>query len=132
MIKTSGFSHVAVRVTDVDKAKSFYEKVIGLRKIPRPQIKIPGEWYGIGDNQLHIIGGEARPEGIDPTGPHMAIEVEDFEATRAKIEELGLPYLDGAQMRARMTPEAQKMVGQQLWIQDPDGNVIELRQSSKP
>jgi glyoxylase I family protein len=132
MIKTSGFSHVAVRVTDVDKAKKFYEQVIGLKKIPRPQIKIPGEWYGIGDNQLHIIGGEARLEGIDPTGPHMAIEVEDFEATRAKVEELGLPYLDGAKMRAGMTPEAQKMVGQQLWIRDPDGNVIELRQSSKP
>ena len=130
MIKTTVLNHVAVRVTDVDKAKNFYENVIGLRKIPRPQIKIPGEWYGIGDNALHIIGGEPR-EGIYPTGPHVAIEVEDFEATKARVEELGLPYLDGAAMVARMTPEAQRMVGRQLWIRDPDGNVIELRQSTK-
>ena len=132
MIKTTTLNHVAVRVTDVDKAKDFYENVVGLRKIPRPKINIPGEWYGIGDNALHIIGGEPRKDGIDPTGPHMAIEVEDFEATKARVEELGLPYLDGAAMVARMTPEAQKMVGRQLWIRDPDGNVIELRQSSKP
>jgi glyoxylase I family protein len=129
MIKTSGFNHVAVRVTDVGKAKNFYENIIGLKKIPRPKINIPGEWYGIGDNQLHIIGGEPRT-GIDPTGPHMAIEVEDFDATKKRVEELGLPYLDGAAMVTRMTPEAQRMVGRQLWIQDPDGNVIELRQSS--
>ncbi|HVC43210.1 MAG TPA: VOC family protein [Candidatus Binataceae bacterium] len=130
MIKTTEFSHVAVRVTDVEKSKNFYEQVIGLKTIPRPQIKIPGEWYGVGNNQLHIIGGEPRT-GIDPTGPHMAIEVEDFDATKAKVEELGIPYLDGAAMVSRMTPEAQKMVGRQLWIQDPDGNVIELRQSSR-
>ena len=129
MIKTTEFSHVAVRVTDVEKSKNFYEQVIGLKTIPRPQIKIPGEWYGVGNNQLHIIGGAPRT-GIDPTGPHMAIEVEDFDATKAKVEELGIPYLDGAAMVSRMTPEAQKMVGRQLWIQDPDGNVIELRQSS--
>ena len=131
MIKTTTLNHVAVRVTDVDKAKHFYENVIGLPKIPRPKINIPGEWYGIGGNALHIIGGAPR-EGIDPTGPHMAIEVEDFDATKARVEELGLPYLDGAAMVAKMTPEAQKMVGRQLWIRDPDGNVIELRQSSKP
>jgi glyoxylase I family protein len=130
MLGTRGFSHVAVRVTDVEKAKHFYEQIVGLKKIPRPQIKIPGEWYGIGDNQLHIIGGDPRPSGIDPTGPHMAIEVEDFAATKAKLDELGIPYLDGSAMRSRLTPEAARMVGQQLWIQDPDGNVIELRQSA--
>jgi catechol 2,3-dioxygenase-like lactoylglutathione lyase family enzyme len=131
MIKTTTLNHVAVRVTDVDKAKNFYENVIGSRKLPRPKINIPGEWYGIGDNALHIIGGEPRSKGIDPTGPHMAIEVEDFDATKTRVEELGLPYLDGAKMVAKMTPEAQKMVGRQLWIRDPDGNVIELRQSAK-
>jgi catechol 2,3-dioxygenase-like lactoylglutathione lyase family enzyme len=131
MIKTTTLNHIAIKVTDVDKSKEFYENVIGLRKIPRPKIDIPGEWYGIGENALHLIGGKAR-KGIDPTGPHMAIEVEDFDATKARVEELGLEYLDGAAMVARMTPEAQKMVGRQLWIRDPDGNVIELRQSSKP
>jgi predicted enzyme related to lactoylglutathione lyase len=81
IIKTATLNPFAVKITDVDKAKHFYENVIGLHKIPRPKIDIPGEWYGIGENALHLIGGKAR-DGIDPTGPHMAIQVEDFEATK--------------------------------------------------
>jgi catechol 2,3-dioxygenase-like lactoylglutathione lyase family enzyme len=129
MLKTKGFSHVAVRITDVDRAREFYEKVIGLKKIPRPAIKIPGEWYGIGDNQLHLIGGERRREGMDPTGPHMAIQVEDLEATKKALTEMGVPFLDAASMMGGLiTPEVQRLAGRQVWVQDPDGNVIELQQ----
>jgi catechol 2,3-dioxygenase-like lactoylglutathione lyase family enzyme len=130
MVKATTINHVALKVTDVDKSRDFYEKVIGLKKIPRPKINIPGEWYGIGENAIHLIGGEPR-EGIDPTGPHIAVEVEDFAATKATLEELAIPYLDGERMVAKLPPEARRMVGQQLWVQDPDGNVIELRQSAK-
>ncbi|HKV53731.1 MAG TPA: VOC family protein, partial [Candidatus Binataceae bacterium] len=106
MIKPSSFGHVAVRITDVDKSRDFYEKVIGLKKIPRPQINIPGEWYGVGDNQLHLIGGEHRFDGIDPTGPHIAIQVEDLEETKRTLTELGIAFLDASTLRgmANMTP----------------------------
>jgi catechol 2,3-dioxygenase-like lactoylglutathione lyase family enzyme len=129
MVKVTTINHVAINVSDVDKSREFYEKVIGLKKIPRPKINIPGEWYGIGENAIHLIGGKRR-EGIDPTGPHIAVEVESFEATKAALNEMGIPYLDGEQMVAKLPPEAKRMVGQQLWVQDPDGNVIELRQSA--
>ncbi|MGH7985849.1 MAG: VOC family protein [Candidatus Binataceae bacterium] len=127
MIK--GFSHVAVNVTDVEASRQFYEKVIGLKKIPRPEIPIPGEWYGVGTNQLHLIGGKRRTSGIDPTGPHMAIEVVDLEATKDELRRLSIEFLDASSMRMNLKPQAQKMVGQQIWVKDPDGNVIELRQS---
>jgi catechol 2,3-dioxygenase-like lactoylglutathione lyase family enzyme len=130
MVKVTTINHVAINVSDVDKSRDFYEKVIGLKKIPRPKINIPGEWYGVGENAIHLIGGERR-EGIDPTGPHIAVEVESFEATKATLTEMGIPYLDGEQMVAKLPPEAKRMVGQQLWVQDPDGNVIELRQSAR-
>jgi glyoxylase I family protein len=130
MVKVTTINHVAINVSDVDKSREFYEKVIGLKKIPRPKINIPGEWYGVGENAIHLIGG-ARREGIDPTGPHIAVEVESFEATKAALNEMGIPYLDGEQMLAKLPPEAKRMVGQQLWVQDPDGNVIELRQSAR-
>jgi glyoxylase I family protein len=129
MVKTCGFSHVAINITDVDKSRDFYEKVIGLKKIPRPEIKIPGEWYGIGDNQLHLIGGKRRDhDGIDPTGPHMAIQVEDLEETKKTLSELGIPFLDAAAMRMQLPPEAQRLTGRQIWVRDPDGNVLELQQ----
>ena len=132
MVKPSGFSHVAVKITDVEKSRNFYENVIGLKKIPRPKINIPGEWYGVGDNALHLIGGQRRTDGIDPTGPHMAIQVEDLEETKKTLNEMGIPFLDAATamrgMAANLSPEAQRMVGRQIWVQDPDGNVIELQQ----
>src|SRR5271163_3938725 len=107
MVKTTSINHVAVNVTDVDKAREFYEKVIGLKKLPRPKINIPGEWYGIGENAIHLIGGERR-EGIDPTGPHIAVEVEDFASTKAALDEMAIPYLDGERMLAKLPPEARR------------------------
>jgi|SwirhisoilCB1_FD_contig_51_3173506_length_462_multi_3_in_0_out_0_1 glyoxylase I family protein len=129
MIKPCGFSHVAVNVSDVDRSRDFYEKVIGLKKIPRPEIKIPGEWYGVGDNQLHLIGGNRRERnGIDPTGPHMAIQVEDLEETKKALTALGIAFLDAAAMGMQLPPEVQRLTGRQVWVKDPDGNVIELQQ----
>jgi glyoxylase I family protein len=131
MLKTGNFAHVAVRVTNVERAKEFYEKIIGLKKIPRPQLNIPGEWYSVGGNQLHVIGGDQRTSPIDPTGPHMAIEVEDFEAVKATLKEMGIPFLDGDTMQTVLLgpAESARALGRQLWVQDPDGNVIELRKS---
>ncbi len=130
MFKAFKFNHVGVNVTDVDKSREFYEKVIGLKKLPRPKINIPGEWYGLGESAIHLIGGERRKDGIDPTGPHMAIQVDDIDRTKASLEEMGVKYLDAAVMMAKMnlTPEQQKMVGRQVWVKDPDGNVIELQE----
>ena len=45
-----------------------------------------------------------------PTGPHIAVEVEDFEATKAALDEMGVPYFDGGKMLAKLPPEAKKMV----------------------
>lgn len=130
MIKTGRLNHVAVNVTDVDKSREFYEKVIGLKKLPRPKINIPGEWYGVGDNAIHLIGGERRPREIDPTGPHIAIQVEDIEETKRTLNEMGITFLDAAVMMAKMnlSPEQMKMVGKQVWVKDPDGNTIELQE----
>jgi len=129
MIKTGRLNHVAVNVTDVDKSREFYEKVIGLKKLPRPKINIPGEWYGVGENAIHLIGGE-RHKGIDPTGPHIAIQVDDIDETKRTLDAMGVKFLDAAVMMAKLnlTPEQQKMVGKQVWVQDPDGNTIELQQ----
>jgi catechol 2,3-dioxygenase-like lactoylglutathione lyase family enzyme len=130
MIKTGEFSHVAVNISDIQRSKEFYEKVIGLKTIKRPNLNFPGEWYAVGNNQLHLIGAKRR-SGIDPTGPHMAIEVDDFEAVKKALSEAGIPFLDGtaAMRNTKLSPEDQKRLGRQLWVQDPDGNVVELRKS---
>jgi catechol 2,3-dioxygenase-like lactoylglutathione lyase family enzyme len=130
MLKTGRVNHIAVKVTDVDKSREFYEKIVGLKKLPRPKTNIPGEWYGLGDGALHLIGGEKRGTGIAPTDPHVAIQVDNIDDTKRTLEELGVTYLDTSVLMARMnlSPEQMKMAGKQVWVADPDGNVLELQQ----
>jgi len=127
MIKN--INHVAIMVSDVERSKNFYEKVLKLKKIPRPKTTVPGEWLGIGDNQLHLIG-ERAPEGkIDPRRPHMALAVEDLEAAKSALTEMGVSFVDATRQTViPMNEETLKLVGKQIWLEDPDGNMIELRQ----
>jgi catechol 2,3-dioxygenase-like lactoylglutathione lyase family enzyme len=130
MIKTGRVNHIAFKVTDVDKSREFYDRIVGLKKIPRPQINIPGEWYQLGENALHLIGDTKKREGIDPTGPHVAIQVDDIDETKRTLDEMGVTYLDAAVFMSKMnlSAEQMKMVGKQVWVADPDGNVLELQQ----
>ncbi len=118
MIKVRGFSHSALRVGDAERAKAFYENVLGLKRLDtRPNFRFGGAWYGVGANQVHIIEAEKREGGINPLGPHVALEVEDFEETKRTLKELGIEFLEAPP----------NMGGHQLWILDPDGNTVELR-----
>jgi glyoxylase I family protein len=117
MIKPRAFSHAAVRVSDAEKSMTFYEKVLSLKKLPRPNFGFPGAWYGVGNNAIHLIQSENRGRKPDPLGPHLALEVEDFDETKRTLKELGIDFLEAPG----------NMAGRQLWILDPDGNTIELR-----
>ena len=117
MIKVQGFSHSALRITAPEKSFEFYEKVLGLKKLPRPEFGIGGAWYGVGGNAIHLIASENRGQRPDPLGPHLALEVADFEETKRSLKELGIEFMEAPAMIA----------GRQLWILDPDGNTIELR-----
>jgi catechol 2,3-dioxygenase-like lactoylglutathione lyase family enzyme len=117
MIKATGFSHAALRISNVERARSFYENVLGLQTLPRPDFGFGGAWYGVGENQIHLISSEKRHDGIDPLGPHVALTVEDFDATKAALKEQGIQFLEAPG----------NMLGRQLWVLDPDGNTVELR-----
>ena len=104
--------HSSIRVSDVARSVEFYEGLLGLRAIPRPDFGFPGRWYGIGHGQLHLIQGDAPGGSLDPSGPHFAIAVEDLDAARRELASAGVETLDPG--------------GSQLWLRDPDGNVIEL------
>lgn len=117
MIKARNFSHVSLRVTDAERAKRFYREVLGLKEVPRPDLPFAGAWYGIGANQLHLISSEKLGAGIDPKAPHFALDIEDFDAAKQTLKQLGIDFLEN--------PNA--VGGRQLWLLDPDGNLVELR-----
>lgn len=114
MIRPGKLHHAALRVADFERSRAFYEGLLGMSAVPRPDLGFPGAWYGLGDGQLHLMQCQKYGHGpIDPTEAHVAIEVEDYEATKATLRERGVEFLE---------------LGPQLWIRDPDGYTVELRQ----
>ncbi len=130
MFKPVDLSHAAFRIADVDKSREFYEKVIGLKPIPRPDFAFKGMWYGIGSGQIHLIVSK-KHDGPDPTGPHIAIEVDDLDATKESLRKMGVPFLDGDKMTmlGDLSDQDRRRLGRQIWVLDPDGNTVELRKS---
>lgn len=104
--------HTSVRVADLGRSQRFYEELLGLRAVDRPDLGMPGRWYGLGGGQLHLIQCEPLGMAIDPSGPHFAIEVDDLDAARRELAAAGLETLDPG--------------GDQLWVKDPDGHTVEL------
>jgi glyoxylase I family protein len=113
MIRPGKLHHASIRVADCARSRQFYEKLLGMVPIERPDFPFAGAWYGLGGGQLHLIASEkGGSNSIDPTDPHFAIEVEDFEATKQTLREKQIEFLD---------------LGVAVWIHDPDGYTIELR-----
>jgi len=112
--------HISFSVTDLERSKRFYEDVLGLRAIPRPDVGLPGIWYGAGNCEVHLI---QRPQGVEvgqpppslsPLANHQAFAIDDYAKTLDFLKERGLEVLS-------TSPE-----NGQMWITDPDGHVIEL------
>jgi glyoxylase I family protein len=116
MIRTGKLNHTAIRVSDLDRSRAFYEKLLGMRQAPRPDLGFPGTWYALGEAQLHLIQIPKHGAGLDPADPHFAIEVEDFDGAKRSLAEQGIEFVE--------------FVGA-LWIHDPDGYTVELRAPEK-
>jgi catechol 2,3-dioxygenase-like lactoylglutathione lyase family enzyme len=122
VIEVETLHHVAVCVTDVDRAKHFYGVVLGLPEVARPPFDFGGAWYEFGGRQLHLIvhpstrtmrGGR----DIDARDGHMALRVRSYRRT---VEHLRAHGVDCLELPHNLTPWAQ------IYVTDPDGNVIEL------
>jgi glyoxylase I family protein len=131
MLEVETLHHVSICVTDLDKARQFYGGVLGLREIPEERPKafdFPGAWYELGGGrQLHLIV-HTTPRTlrgtteIDIMDGHCALRVRSYAQTRAFLEAQGIPMRDRPQ---NPTPWPQ------IYVTDPDGNVIELNAATR-
>jgi catechol 2,3-dioxygenase-like lactoylglutathione lyase family enzyme len=122
MIDVQSFHHIAVSVTDLDRARAFYGGVLGLEELPRPTFDVEGTWYRVGDGQLHLIVYPPTrtlrgTREIDLCDGHVALRVGSYGDTIAHLQAHGIPYLERA---------ANPTSWQQIYVTDPDGNVVEF------
>ncbi len=122
MLEIETLHHVSLSVTDLPRSKRFYGDVLGLAELERPAFDFPGAWYSLGDRQLHLIV-HTTPRTlrgtteIDSRDGHFAARVRDFNRTVEHLRTLGVPLRERPQ---NPTP------WEQVYVTDPDGNVIEL------
>lgn len=115
MIRYLEIAFVAYPVTDLARARGFYENVLGLTPNAPPKPGLPWVEYDLGPGTLAIGSSPHWPPSRD--GASAALEVENFEAAVAAVREKGAEIFIGP----LETPVCH-MVG----VRDPDGNRIVL------
>ncbi len=120
-MKISKLLHATLLVADLNRARAFYETVLGYTASPsRPKMSFEGVWYELGgEQQLHLMqlpspeAGLERPQngGRDR---HLAFGVDDLSALMKKLEGSGIRY-------------NQSQTGRRaLFCRDPDDNALEF------
>jgi predicted enzyme related to lactoylglutathione lyase len=112
-MKINNIAFVGIPVTDVRRARKFYEEVLGLAVSDE---MMSGKWieYTFGDNTLAIanVGGGWRPSD---QGTGAALEVENFGEAIERLRNQGVPFA----AEPFETPCCHMAV-----VQDPDGNKL--------
>lgn len=101
-----------------DRARAFYCRLLGLREIEKPQPLRDrgGFWLEVGDDQVHV--GVERGVDRAASKAHLAYEVTDISAWRARLQTAGIEVRDSIPIPGYGRFE----------IRDPFGNRVEFLQ----
>ncbi len=113
--KRTDHINICVPVERLEEARAFYQTVIGLHPIERPDVfSTPGYWFTWADIELHI--------GVEPELPvsarHTAFEVTNVAAARQWLEQNNIKTHDEPLIEGR----------DRFTFYDPFGNRMELLQ----
>lgn len=117
MIKVTEFAFTGYPVTDMARARDFYESVLGLK--PASTWEHEGRhWieYEVGPGCLALtnMAPEWKPSS---DGPSIALEVEDFDAAVAELKKIGTRFT----VEPTPSPVCRLAV-----VLDPDGNSLAI------
>jgi predicted enzyme related to lactoylglutathione lyase len=112
-MKVKGIGFVAIPVSDISRARKFYEEVLGLRTAEE---MMGGKWieYAVGKETLAIANVSDTWTPSDQ-GTGAALEVEDFEDAIKRLKD--------RQVRFAADPFETPCCHMAV-VQDPDGNKL--------
>jgi len=120
MAKVLGLDHISIIVRDADLSLQFYQDLLGLDCLPRPELGFPGYWLNLyGGQTIHLMqvdnpnADTIRPEhgGRDY---HFALRVDCIDGYIEKL----------TQMKADFT--LSQSGRKAMFIRDLDNNAFEL------
>ena len=136
-MSTPVVNHVGQVVADLERARAFYEEVLGfafwfdsevpdeaaakLLSLPAP-LGVRMAYLTLGDFTLELIhygadgaAAECVRRGMNQTGlTHLSISVEDISAVAARAQAFGAEVIEASNL------------GVALMVRDPDGQLVEL------
>ncbi len=119
--------HVTFVVQSLERSRAFYVDLLGMQPVPRPNFSFPGLWFQVGSTQIHLIlehhdCGPATvfvPENCSISRTrHIAFEVASAAEAVRVLAEHDIEIVAG--------PKARPDGPTQLYVFDPDRNLIEL------
>lgn len=122
MMKVTGIDHIVLCVTDIVRALTFYETVLGMQ----PRQERPGKWsLHFGSHKISLQEAKAvHPiaRGTLPGSGNFCLLTEDpVEAVAETLRGLEIEILAGPEEREGATG---KLLS--IYFRDPDGNLVEI------
>jgi catechol 2,3-dioxygenase-like lactoylglutathione lyase family enzyme len=128
MSRVTLIQHINIQVSNRERTRKWYEEVLGAEFLDRgPELNKRQLQLRIGSAEIHTT------DTVDPVrvpSVHFAVEISDWDEMIANLDKLGVPY----NTRTRGGPaetgsnygRREYSGGYSTYIQDPDGNTIEL------
>ena len=124
-------NHFLLVAKNLERTKTFYQKVLGLKVAPRPDFGFPGYWLKAGGDICVHLASQApnrirdqfllkkHPKGTQGSGSvdHIAFLAKKPEEVRQRIQK------HKVKMHYRSFPDAKLF---QIFLKDPDDVTIEL------
>jgi catechol 2,3-dioxygenase-like lactoylglutathione lyase family enzyme len=121
--RITGLSHAAFYVSDMAKARAFYEGFLGFQSpfsIPRKDPKEQLVWIKINDRQsVELFPGSEVSPGADRLY-HIAIETDDAEGMRVYLQSKGIAVPPKTGIG--------RIGNKNYFVKDPNGNTVEIVQ----
>jgi glyoxylase I family protein len=121
LVSVKAVSHVAIRVTDIDRAVDFYSRVFGydvfIDNRPKPTVIGVAGGLAIELIQIDAPAGAVPEAGLGHSC--MAFSVDDIDQVHATLKAQGLVDTDGPRQVGAVRA---------VFIRDPDGALLEFIQ----
>ena len=124
------FNHITREVKDLRASENFYCSLLGFRRIARPDLSVEGVWvfHDQASISVHLLQGNPPPRRWSEDGPlenrdHVNFLTPDINLVEVILRQRGTFY-------HKVVRNSIGIV--QVFVADPDGNVIEIGSCAPP